>query len=330
MELLPSSGDNYDIESSVTPENENKNENKYEVLTTPELRAEYLRLTDGLICQMVDKGTDVAIFLDKSARPVAWMVNELWDVLAPSRDLSGEPLKKPEIKFLNIDREQWGAILGRSEDEVGGINVDNLPPKRLEELRDLYAPIKGHSDKEDQSLLSGKNVMVVDEVRVSGDTAEMAHKILAKAFPDAKHISKAYWMDGGVKGNDRTGVRTNTQLPVWYSDRETTGRLVGNRDTSRSGASNSSRQRTGKYWLSAPFREPDLKGRQLKREVYQLAEDLRNHKLLYMPSGSWEPIEPVDDRIERINGIGIEQYIDLRRKSSSIGELVTNYTTLIK
>lgn len=43
--------------------------------------------------------TDVAIYLDKSARPVSWFVNELWD------DVTDKP--KPETKHLAIDRRTW-------------------------------------------------------------------------------------------------------------------------------------------------------------------------------------------------------------------------------
>lgn len=311
--------------STETTETFEARDRDYEVLNSPELRAKYLQLTDELICKMVENGTDVAIFLDKSARPVAWMVNKLWDQLAPKTDNEGNPVQKPEIKFLNIDREQWGAMLGRSEDKTGGINVDRLEPTRAEELRDLYAPINGYSNASDESLLTGKNVMIIDEVRQSGDTLAMSEGIIKKVFPDAKSIEGVYWMFGTSR-RDKSGNKIGTEVPVWYSDRETTGRLVANRDTNKSDNSNSSRQRVGRYWLSTPFREPDTKGLQLKKEVAWLADDLRDHKLIYMPAPSWpESIDPVENRIERINGITIEEYVTLRREARDNEEFVQLY-----
>jgi len=300
---------------------------QYEVLNSPEDRAKYLTLTDALIYKMVEEGTDVAIFLDKSARPVAWMVDQLWGSLAPEHDASGRPTKKPEIKFLNIDREQWGAILGRSEVKEGGINADNLPAERLNELRALYKPIIGHSEEGDESLLTGKRVMVVDEVKMSGDTLDMSKAILQKAFPDAKEIKGSYWMLGGTVEDRKSGARYGSEVPVWYSDREVTGRLVGNRDTSKSNRSNSYRQRVGRYWLSTPFREPDIKGRRLKEEVGWMASDLQDHKLIYMPSHLWSgSFDSTDDRIERLNGIDVSEYAALLKEAPTRQEFVETYS----
>lgn len=299
-----------ELEPELIPPSAGKNESaKYHILDTPELRAKYLTLTDGLIQKLTENKTDVAIYLDKSARPVAWLVNELWDDLAP-RDAEGEIPPRPQTKFLNIDREQWGAVVGRSED-LGGIDIRRLPAARLQELRDTYAPIKGQSKSGDKSLLTDKNVLVVDEVSVSGDTLNMSRAILESAFPDAASIEGAYWMSGNVKTEPRTGVRKNTELPVWYSDTRVTGRLVGNRDTSKSARSNSSRQRKGMYWLSTGFRGfRDMDGLQLKEEVKSLSEDLKAHRMLYRPASGWGDAE-FDARMLRINGITTSEYAAL-------------------
>jgi len=296
-------------------------DNDYHILLTPELRAEYIHFTDSLIQEMAAQQTDVAIFLDKSARPVAWMVSELWDQLGPKLPDGSAP-SLPEIKFLNIDREQWGAILGRSEDQ--GISIELLPQDRVDELRAVFKPLLPIDT--DETMLTGKRVMIVDEIRVSGDTLEMAHKILARAFPDAEDIQSHYWMDGEVKTDTKSGARYNTKLPVWYSDRIVTGRLVGNRDTTKSSQSMSQRQRIGRYWLSTAFRESDEKGLELKREIKLLAEELRNHKLPYIPSSSWDKeTESVEDRIERINGISVDEYVNLRSHNPTNASFVKAY-----
>ena len=64
----------------------------------------YLRKTKNMIKKLSGEdgknpATDVAIYLDKSARPVSWFVNDLWDVF------SDKPM--PITKHLAIDRTAW-------------------------------------------------------------------------------------------------------------------------------------------------------------------------------------------------------------------------------
>jgi len=294
---------------------------EYSILDSPELRAQYISLTDEVIRNMVENHIDTTIFIDKSARPVAWLVDQLWDQLVPPSDEHGEPYKKPAFKFLNIDREQWGAIVGRSE--ADGIDINSLPKERIDELHALFEPVEGV--EEGRPLLENKRILIVDEVSVSGDTLDIAERIISKAFPEAASVQGMHWMHGHVKTDPRSGVKTNTQLPVWYSDRRTTGRLVANRDSTKSSQSPSERQRVGRYWLSATFREPDTLGLQLKKEIVQLTEDLRRHQIPYMPSTLWgeEGPETIDDRIVRINGgIAVEDYIQLRRENLSVEQFI--------
>jgi len=307
-------------------------EHQYQILDSPEIRVEYIKLTDELIYKLVTQETDAAIFLDKSARPVAWLVKVLWPILAPVNPKTGEQFKLPDIHFLNIDREQWGAILGRSEDSEGGIDIKRLPSERLKELRQIFAPVVSFSKESDKSLFTNKKVMVIDELRQSGDTLDMAEKILEQAFPDAAEIKGAYWMYGRVKRDPASGAMVGTEAPVWYSDTEITGRLVANRDVRKSLESNSLRQRIGRYWLSTNFRRPDLKGRQLKQEVKWLSEDLRAHRLIYEPSLLWDSLdspESIAERIRRINNIEVDDFIRLKRVSPAASMLVKNYVQLM-
>lgn len=288
-------------------------ETPYRILRFPEDREEYLHLTDNLVREMVTRETDVVIYLDKSARPVEWLVHELWGQLAPPNKPDGSAYQEPDRKFINIDREQWGAIVGRSED--GPIDVSSIPEERIDELRKIFSPIgKIHDMSQkapDESMFSGKKIMVVDEVNNSGDTLRIAHRILERAFPDASDIQSVRWMDGQVK-RDKKGVGRSTKAPVWYKQDEVKGRLVGDRNLGRSERADSTRQRAGMYWLSTRFEELDLDGIQLRRETRQLAKDLRNHRVLYRPSHWSSEIDPVADRIQRINGISPEQYKNLR------------------
>lgn len=303
----------------------------YEILNSPELRARYVTLTEGLISRLAENQTDVAIFLDKSARPVAWLTSELWDTLAPKDPETGKSIKKPDFKFLNIDREHWGPSIGRSEDAVGGINIDRIPEEMVEDLRAVYAPISGKSQPGDETLLTGKNVTVVDEVRMSGDTLAMSQKILQRAFPDAAEVKAAYWMMEAASRDPRSGAIVGGEVPVWYSDETNKGRLVANRDTYKSMVSNSSRQRAGAYWLSTRFRKgPDQAGRQLKAEVKQLAQDFKDHKIPYVYSPNWNSrFEKIEDRIPRLGGIGVSQYVELRKTYPEKADFIQHYSELI-
>lgn len=60
---------------------------------------------------------DAVIYLDKSARPVSWLVNELWD------DFTTAP--RPEFEgFLAIDRVTWFRAVGLNVDNHGNLNED--------------------------------------------------------------------------------------------------------------------------------------------------------------------------------------------------------------
>jgi hypoxanthine phosphoribosyltransferase len=284
----------------------------YKILRSLEDREEYLHLTDNLIRQMVEQETDVAVFLDKSARPVAWLMHALWDQLAP-RKPDGSSYPEPAIKFLNIDREQWGAIVG--DNETSRIDIKAIPQKRIDELKKVMAPVDELLDEKgpapETSLLTGKKVMVIDEISASRATLNISEGILKRAFPDAA-ITATAWMDGQAELNPKSGQQTNTKNPVWYNERKVTGRGVGNRDTTRAAQSHSGRSRIGRYWLSTPFKEPDTEGIQLRKEMSQIARDLEQHRVLYRPS-TWSPdIDPFEARIKRINNITLEQYKNLR------------------
>jgi len=313
-------------ELHISPEASHK-ENEYHILYSSEIRAKYLTLTDELIRRMAEQKTDVAIFLDKSARPAGWLVNEFWDDLAPKDPNTGETPKKPYIKYLNIDREQWGPFIGRSEDRTGGINVNRIPSQSIQDLRDVMARIPGVTPSDEETLLTNKRVMVVDEVRSSGDTLRMAESILKRAFPDAVEVDGVYWMLKPAERDERSGALISGEVPVWYSDRTNEGRLIANRDATKSRAAGTRVQAAGALWLSTLFRGGhDEKGRQLKQEVKHLAEDLRNHKLPYMPTPEY-PIDIQAQRISSLNGISMEEYAKLRQHAEHNGELNTEEFT---
>lgn len=93
-----------------TEQNRHEYKIKIEIQPTQKTVHEYLKLVTEKTIPYLANGaerlpkTDVAIFLDKSARPVSWFVDELWE------DVTDNP--KPEIAHLCLDRKYWANKFG--------------------------------------------------------------------------------------------------------------------------------------------------------------------------------------------------------------------------
>ena len=70
------------------------------------MRAQYIERTERLIDKIrhgFDGPADVVFYLDKSARPVEWFVDAMWDVF---EEEDGSIPEKPERKFINIHAQE--------------------------------------------------------------------------------------------------------------------------------------------------------------------------------------------------------------------------------
>ncbi len=259
--------------------------------TTQKLQRSYVRHTAKLISRVEEEDIDHTVFLDKSARPVAWMMNELWDDFAYSKEDGDEEVhEKPGESFLNIDREQWRNLMGGKEIGSGMINADRVDQSIIDSLRYIFVTGRKFNEYNEDvtsesvwdmpTVLDDKNVLIVDEVKFSGDSAQIARKLLRRAIPEA-HIQHPYhWM---VAETGRDGSPSETQeglpnVPVWYSDRIEGGRWIGNRDRQTSSQSVSNTQREGYMFLSTRQEEVDTKSRQLRAECKALARDYEEGK----------------------------------------------------
>ena len=273
--------------------------------TDEQLHMEYIQRTDELIRKMTEgfevtnpdtgdkemKVPDAVIFLDKSARPLAWLTNELWDKLAADAD--GNIPKKPDFRFLNIDREQWVNTV--DPDGKGYMDISKIDETVIRSLRSIFVDAKykqkGLTEEIDTApaSLDNKTVMVVDEVLSSGRTLDIAEKMISRAFPTAE-VGGTHWM-GGVAQKGQ--ARGNADIPVWYKEKDEYGRGVGNR-----GDANSTNltQRLGTAFLSRRFPEVDQKGLQLRKEIHELA---KNPDVPVRPSTYREDYE---ERVEQYNG----------------------------
>ncbi len=280
----------------------------------PEFLVRYPSLTDDLIGKIdqirkdAPRQNDVIIWLDKSARPVSWFYRAFYDILSPQDDPSNQ-LKQPHHSYLNIDRETWQNVLSLSTNE-SGITWNNLPEQRIQDIRQIF---------QFYPEINQSNVFVVDEVKNTGTTLDISTGMIQRAFPEAQ-VHGLYWMNNGYKIDSKSGQTMNAEVPLWYSDKQITGRLVANIDSSKSQQSVSLTQKLGRFFLSTRFKDgPDQAGLQLKKEIFQLAHDVKNNNLPFVPGILDDQYgqESIEQRIARINNISVEEFIELRRQTGN-------------
>lgn len=286
---------------------------RYGILKDPELRTRYVWNTERLIGRIIAQEIDDIVFLDKSARPVAWLMKSLWPQLGI--DNNGEPIPMPSIKFANIDREQWEPFVGRSEDKDGGINMKGIPPNTIDALRGLFAVKNLDRDvaaEDEDTLFDDRKVMIVDEVMSSGDTVAMSQWLFEKAFLKAE-IHTSYWMSPATK-RLKSGARINADLPVWYNKNDAHGRLVANRESNLSKDSPSMRQRRGALFLSTRFPYADEKGLQLKHEMAQLANEVADGIIPVTPSPE-RSNKALEIILHAVDGLSLEEFVRLKKEA---------------
>ena len=251
--------------------------------------------------------TDHVIYLDKSARPVSWLVNEFWS------DFTDQA--KPEESFLAIDRKEWfrrsGVNLGNNEyidDGPGEAHLarfadfkkENIPRETFARIRALYIP-DGIEDEDVDKIMStptsldGKNVTIVDEVSRSGSTVEIAKWLLSQAIPDAHINSYVFWSPStqiDPTGENDPQIRS---VPVWYSASDARGRGIGDirpehfAEAYRQNPNPVSRAKNfGSLVLGVPIdleQEPGKPSLTLQQEIHSMHEAYDNgHVLMRHPS----------------------------------------------
>ena len=143
--------------------------------------------------------------------------------------------------------------------------------------------------------------------------------MIQRAFPEAQ-VHGLYWMNNGYKIDSKSGQTMNVEVPLWYSDKQITGRLVANIDSSKSQQSVSLTQKVGRLFLSTPFKDgPDQAGLELKKEIFQLAYDVKNNNLPFVPGILDDQYgqESIEQRIARINNISVEEFVEIRRQTGN-------------
>ncbi len=288
-------------------------------LSNESVLTQYAHLTDSLIFQLCALRAEAVVFLDKSARPVSWLVSAFWPFCAGTYASEGSTgtftrgIPKPRFHYLNIDREQWRSRMDTQG--VGRFEVGSLEQELFTGLRRSLLSTHGSTASEARvwkspTFLTGKRVVVVDEVRVSGDTLQIAAALIGRAVPDCD-IDVAHWMTPSIV--TRSGNRFNNQVPVWYRDATAFGRLVGDRDPTRASSSANWRTRAAAWFISMPHDEPDELGIRLRNEAQQLAADALTGRVKLVPCFDRPDAE---ERAALFTSMSLRELRDWREKNS--------------
>ncbi len=250
---------------------------------------------------------DTVIYLDKSARPVAWLVDTFWEQIA----IPGA--KKPDDEYLNIDRTNWFTYLGHTVEDAESrlgredFDIEKVNPERVAAVRAYFT--EGELSEESwrdevwnlPTRLDGKHVTIVDEVMNQGGTLHIAVELLRKAIPEATFDGTYFWHTGresidGI-GADKSKLQMTT-APLWYNKTNEMGRGVG--DISRAYYENeyqknptqeTLRNKLASFALSAPHHNPetyepkdDLLAKKIKQDFAFMSYALGDRRALRVPS----------------------------------------------
>lgn len=269
---------------------------------------------------------DVVIALDKSGRPLKDIAEVFWDKSAQ------EGATMPEFEFLNIDRIDWLKRMGYTEREADEsssktIDMSKVSDEEIARIRAFFTEGELSEDNWQEEVwqlptrLDDKEVLILDEVKNSGATLEIAAKLIQKAIPGARISGDYFWTDGTHKvvGEEKQ----NGTVPIWYSRDSAWGRGIGDVSHSyqrhmyeNSPTQENFRNLLASFVLSAPHH--DVKTKEILRdEQYEsMKRDLGRLAL----EQSWLPHpdrdEDWDERMEVLSeetGVSDDELMAYRR-----------------
>lgn len=265
---------------------------------------EHRDVEDPLNPEKSGEKPDVMLFLDKSARPVAWFIDAFWDQFAK------EDAEKPDFEYLNIDRTNWfmkqGYLREIAERYLGPehFDIDKVPEEDFARIRAQFAI--GELSEETwqdevwgmETSLDDKNLLIVDETKNKGGTLYIAVQLLKRAIPSATVSGIYFWESGSRLINQERNETQSDSVPVWYDAKNPMGRGVG--DISQTyyehayeedPSQENLRRKIGWSVLSAPHFDVDTyeeiedkRALRLKQDISYLSYAVGAGKILRTPS----------------------------------------------
>lgn len=182
----------------------------FKVIYSYEDRYRVTFLTHKLIEKLKTSGTTDIVLLDKQARPIATLLQEMWPLESGG--------KMPNIHFINIGREKLES--GRDEDMFGYTPILKLTLEEIENSSetdlqeaiakddpDYFKKIKERYTKkgESKSVFADGHILIVDEMQHTGSTIVLAKKLFDFSFKNEGLDVETYYFDsseGEVKKDE--------------------------------------------------------------------------------------------------------------------------------
>jgi hypothetical protein len=192
-------------------------------------------------------------------------------------------IQKPDIENIDIDRID-PRLLNKF---VASIRSQYLSPEDLKEVNE-------DNFEEDvwnyPTVLDGKHVAILDEVKSSGATLIIAEQLINRALQGKANLEPIYWSVPTLKTwKSESGLLVPDEfaahyVPPWYDSDTSDGRYgIDERSPETLAQSRSKRERLGRYILSVTRDEMDKKSLDLIHDIEKIAKRTDNDRIAVMP-----------------------------------------------
>lgn len=187
----------------------------YEILESGVVRERLKKRVEVFVERVFVRKVNVLVFLDRSARPLAWLVRSIWKRRYPN-------VPPPEIRFVNVgtttlmngrksvpkppfleNEKRFRARIVASETED-----EWLQPSEIPGSWDEYFKFDAKAQQSVSELFSkqfdGAHVLIVDDFVNSGNTLSRALRMFSEALPPTSHCEgTALFLANGLQADKK-------------------------------------------------------------------------------------------------------------------------------